>query len=319
MHSHHSHSGSYISHAKDDIDSIVKRADKMGFTHFCLTEHMPRLRDDYLYPEEKDKEYTVRNLEEDFNNYLQHALRLQCEYSKSSRMKILVGTEIEGLDDEHIQYAKELLNEHPEIVMTVGSVHHVHEIPIDFNEEMWRAARSATVDKSTRSLYKDYFDLQYKVISQLKPLVIGHFDLIRLFTPKEDIDPSTGKKISEINLENEWPDVWALIHRNVEAAIKYGGLFELNSAALRKGWPTPYPQKDICDLVIRLGGKFCLSDDSHAVSQVGLNYDKLWSFVRNDLKLEKLYALEVDIRGEKVTKEFDVNHLDKCEFWKQYI
>ena len=56
--------------------------------------------------------------------------------------------------------------------MSVGSVHFVNEIPIDFNKELW-FTRESTQSKITRELYNDYFELQYKVITQLKPTV-GH-------------------------------------------------------------------------------------------------------------------------------------------------
>ena len=83
-------------------------------------------------------------------------------------------------------------------------------------------------------MYNDYFELQYKVITQLKPTVVGHFDLIRLLQPEDDIDPTTGKLTKDVNLEIDWPDIWQLVIRNIKFVKLYGGLFELNSSALRK-------------------------------------------------------------------------------------
>ena len=50
--SNHSHSGQYCSHAKGLLKDVVARALEMGFVTFGLSEHMPRLREEELYPEE---------------------------------------------------------------------------------------------------------------------------------------------------------------------------------------------------------------------------------------------------------------------------
>lgn len=321
MHSHHSHSGSYVSHATDNLEAVVARAEAMGFSHFCLTEHMPRLDDKFLYPEEIDKGYSAENLQADFRNYLEHAKKVQERYNSKGGMKVLVGFEIEGLNEAHIEYtANSIVNqEGSPINMSVGSVHYVNEIPIDFSPELWLQARDSTPDKCTRSLYSAYFDIQFKVVRDLKPPVIGHFDLIRLFEPSNEVDPTTGKRLKDIDVELDWPDVWAKVVRNIKFINGYGGLFELNSAAIRKGWLSPYPKKDFCDAILKYGnGKFCLSDDSHSVSQVGLNFYKVWEYARDILKLQHIYYLDLDPKGKTVVKQESVSIMDRSKFWDQY-
>lgn len=291
---------------------MIKTAQEKQFTHVCLTEHMPRLDNVYLYPEELEKLYTIKDLDEIFSRYLKHAKKVQAAVNAKKEMTILVGFEVEGLDTAHIQSARDFAMK---CDMSVGSVHYVHGIPIDFDTQKWMAARD--VSGSTRQLYKDYFDLQYEVLTSLDPEVIGHFDLIRLFQVDE-IDPSTGKNVLDVDIESDWPEVWLAIVRNIEYASSYGGLFELNSAAIRKGWSTPYPRKDICDAIIAAGGKFCLSDDAHAYAQVGLNYHKVWDYVVNDLKLDHIYHLDLDESGKTVVVEKDVETLSKSPFWLQY-
>lgn len=50
--SHHSHSGQYCAHAHGKLADVVAKAAELGFTTFCLSEHMPRLKEEELYPEE---------------------------------------------------------------------------------------------------------------------------------------------------------------------------------------------------------------------------------------------------------------------------
>jgi hypothetical protein len=52
MHSHHSHSGQFCRHAKDDLEDIILRAIELGFQTFGLSEHAPRYRLEDLFPEE---------------------------------------------------------------------------------------------------------------------------------------------------------------------------------------------------------------------------------------------------------------------------
>ncbi|CUM65043.1 uncharacterized protein PRCAT00002663001 [Priceomyces carsonii] len=318
MHSHHSHSGDYVSHATDTLEEIVSTAESKGFTHFCLTEHMPRLNSKFLYPEEIEKDYTCNDLKEVFTNYLKHALQMQKKYNLRKTMRLLVGFEVEGVDDEHIEYSIALLR-NPSINMCVGSVHYVNGIPIDFSKELWLKARDSTAKGTVRCLFKNYFDLQYKVLSSVQPQVVGHFDLIRLFEQPEEIDFTTGKMIKDIVIERDWPEVWDCIIRNIKLVADYGGLFELNSAAIRKGWKTPYPKRDICEAIKRHGNSmFCFSDDSHSVSQVGLNYSKVWKYAKDELELEFICYLDLDETGLTVVKKLTSEAVDSSLFWNNY-
>lgn len=50
--SHHSHSGQFCpGHAKDSLEDVIQAAISKKMQVFCLTEHMPRHKEDF-YPEE---------------------------------------------------------------------------------------------------------------------------------------------------------------------------------------------------------------------------------------------------------------------------
>jgi histidinol-phosphatase (PHP family) len=117
--------------------------------------------------------------------------------------------------------------------MFVGSLHHVHTIPIDFNREMYEQARQAARGTDER-LFEDYFDAQLDMLQALDPPIVGHFDLIRLLSD----DPNVELRRMEV--------VWRKVLRNLEFVAEYGGLLEINTAAWRKGLREPYPQADIC-------------------------------------------------------------------------
>lgn len=45
-------------------------------------------------------------------------------------------------------------------------------------------------------------------------------------------------------------------------------VFEVNSRALKKNLPDPYPQSDVLKIILEMGGKLTLADDSHGPLQV---------------------------------------------------
>ena len=130
-----------------------------------------------------------------------------------------------------------LLKKYP-FDLFIGSVHHVHTIPIDYDKKMYLEAREKSSGNDEK-LAEDYFDLQFEMLQALKPPVIGHFDLIRLFSD----DPEASFV--------QWTGVWQKILRNLDFIVDYGGLLELNSAGLRKGMSEPYPKAEICKVDIK--------------------------------------------------------------------
>lgn len=48
----HSHSGQFCKHALCTLEEVVQRAIEVGFTHYGLSEHMPRYEAEDLYDEE---------------------------------------------------------------------------------------------------------------------------------------------------------------------------------------------------------------------------------------------------------------------------
>lgn len=115
----------------------------------------------------------------------------------------------------------------------IGSVHYTKTVPIDYDRPMYEKARDLA-GGSDELLYEAYFDEQLDMLQKLRPLVVGHFDLIRL---KSD-DPERSF--------TTWPKVWEKVLRNLDFVASYRGILEINGAALRKGMSEPYPKAEIC-------------------------------------------------------------------------
>ncbi|KAJ3334803.1 histidinolphosphatase [Gonapodya sp. JEL0774] len=280
MISFHSHSGQFCLHARGTLESVVESALSKGVEVLGLSEHMPRSRKEDLYPEES--EIGPEDLAATFEAYVVEARRLQQVYD--GRIHLLVGMETEHIPDAGYLGAVARLRERHRLDYLVGSLHHVDGTPIDYDiptleraEEQCRKAVGALASDTaagTEELFIRYFDQQYEMLSALKPEVVGHFDLIRLWRVEHPLSE----------------EVWSRIRRNVDFVIGYGGLFEVNAAAYRKGLPEAYPQKDILKLIISRHGRVTLSDDTHSPEGVSAYYENAVAYLKS-LGLTSVYAL----------------------------
>lgn len=178
--------------------------------------------------------HTAATLAKQFDDYFHEAQRLRKAYA--SEIKLLIGMEVDWIRPSSLVVIQGLLEKYP-FDLFVGSVHHVHTIPIDYDKKMYLEARERS-GGTDEKLAEDYFDLQYEMLKALKPPIVGHFDLIRLLSD----DPEASFV--------QWSGVWQKILRNLEFIVDYGGLVELNSAGLRKGMTEPYPKAEICKVGI---------------------------------------------------------------------
>ncbi|BCL62272.1 hypothetical protein DGMP_29650 [Desulfomarina profundi] len=136
----------------------------------------------------------------------------------------------------------------------VGSVHFVEDVGFDYSKNEYIKAIEKTGNPD--ALYCRYFDLQFEMISLLKPAVVGHFDLIRLF------DDNYRKRLSK-------PAIQKRIRRNLQLIKKLGLILDLNLRSLAKGACEPYPSTAILDAACRLKIPVIPGDDSHSIRSVG--------------------------------------------------
>jgi histidinol-phosphatase (PHP family) len=162
------------------------------------------------------------------------AKRLRAQYR--SRIDLLIGFESEWIRESSLPRIRALLGKY-DWDYFIGSVHHVHGAPIDFDVRMYRDARARCPGGTDAALFEAYFDAQHEMLRAVRPPIVGHFDLVRLFSddPDEPLDTHEG--------------VWARVLRNLRFIQSYGGLMELNSSAVRKGLAEPYPSVAVCKVI----------------------------------------------------------------------
>ncbi len=252
---HGGHSGQFCTHAKDTLEEVVQAYMEKDFAWVGLTDHMPPSDDAYLYPEERDRGLTAAAMAERFDRYMTEARRLQAFYA--DRMEILVGFETEDTPGS-LELARRLMAEYkPDYI--VGGVHHIDTIPFDYNPEAYQRASDAC--GGLEGLYCAYFDRQLQQIEALRPQVVAHFDLIRIF------DNTYRRQMMRAEVQKR-------IRRNLEAVRDLNLILDFNVAALKKGAFEPYVCQPILVQARYLGIAVVPGDDSHGVAQVGLHLDQ---------------------------------------------
>jgi histidinol-phosphatase (PHP family) len=249
---HGGHSGQFCRHAKGELERVVARAVEAGFTHYGLSEHCPRYRAEDLFPGEED--LTPDDLLRIFVDYAAHARALREQYV--GQIDLLVGFESERLPPDTWPTRMRDLRTRFAPDYIVGSVHDVDGHVIDFSPEQTRLV--ADTLGGVENLQTRYFDAVADLVTELRPEVVGHIDLIRKF-------------------DGPHPSFSARVYRHIETALEavraVGGVLDVNCATHRRGLGPVYPLPEILVRARRMGIGVTLGDDSHGAHDVGVGLD----------------------------------------------
>ncbi len=252
---HGGHSGQFCHHAADSLEEIIQSYIAKQFPWVGITEHTPAISEALLYPDQKAAGLTPEFLLNRFAGYMKECKRLQQKYS--SEIKIFAAIEIETYSG-YKEFIPFLINRfQPDYI--VGSVHFVADMGFDYSKEQY--------DKTVEAVggivpfYCQYFDLQYEMIEFLKPAVVGHFDLIRIF------DPGYKERFFH-------PEIMKRIKRNLQLIRDLDLIMDFNLRALLKGADEPYISKAILEMALELGIAIAPGDDSHGLANIGVNMER---------------------------------------------
>lgn len=247
---HGGHSGEFCNHADDNLEAIIHEYIRKKFSWVGITEHMPPVNDRYLYEDEVKNGLDAEQIFARFKRYMGEIRKLQKKYRPL--IEIFAGFETETYTGSH-DFVKDLVKEfEPDYI--VGSVHHVNDLPFDTSREHYQ--RAVEFSGGINELYCDYFDLQYEMIHAIRPRVVGHFDLIRIF------DPDYSGRLKT-------PVIWEKIKRNLTAVKELDIIMDLNMRALNKGAAEPYIARPILQLALEFQIPVVPGDDSHSVDTAG--------------------------------------------------
>ncbi len=252
---HGGHSGDFCEHGEDTLREMLDAVVSCGYSTFGVTAHSPATDPKFLYEEEVEAGLSINDLARKFGEYTATCAELANEYS--DRIEVLLGAEVEVVPESSFAQNAAALRSEYKLDYLVGSVHWVDEMPFDTSK--------LDFDKAVANrgclepFLLRYYELVGEMIVQVKPEVIGHIDLPRLFC--------------EGAPELESDSVMRAVYTAFEKANAVGCILDLNVGALSKGLATPYPAPWIVQLASEMGLPFCFGDDSHSVAQVGAGID----------------------------------------------
>jgi len=251
---HGGHSGQFCHHAKDTLDAVVQAYIAAGFNWVGITEHMPPQSDAWRYPDEAASGISATTLQNQFKQYFAECRRLRELYK--DRIRLFCAFETETYPGSTPLVRELIAQTRPDYI--VGSVHHVGGIGIDVNQDLYHAATAKA--GGPEALYCAYFDAQYDMLQDLRPAVVGHFDLIRIFDPAY---------LETLKL----PAVWTRIERNLAYCAHNHLILDFNLRGFDKS-VEQYPSLPVLRRALELGASIVPGDDSHGVTSVGRNYDR---------------------------------------------
>ncbi|MBI4614445.1 MAG: histidinol-phosphatase [Planctomycetes bacterium] len=253
---HGGHSGEFCAHARGTLEEVVRAAIAAGLSHLGVSEHAPRVREIDLYPDETLHGIGVADLLDKFSRYARERFpELAARYG--DRIALLKGMETEVVPHEDYAPRMQAFRREFEIEYLVGSVHHVRNVSIDSSRTEWiRAAQEA---HGAERLVLDYYRAQREMLDLLRPEVVAHFDLIKLFAPRDLPEGAAVRRA---------------IDESLAAVLRAGSLLEVNGKAWAKGLSEPYPSIEILSRAREMGIPATFGDDSHAPEEVGRNLDR---------------------------------------------
>ena len=249
---HGGHSGQFCSHAQDSLEEVITAYIAHGFSWVGITEHSPGISWELLYADQQALGLTPESLLARFARYMEECRRLQTKYADQIRIFAAMETETYS---GYQTFIPQLTKQFPPDYL-VGSVHFVGDRNFDYSKAKYDEAAAALGGYD--ALYCQYFDEQYEMIECLKPSVVGHFDLIRIF------DPGYRQRLRQ-------PAIHQRVVRNLELIKKLGLILDFNLRALLKGASEPYITESLLKLVHEMDIAIAPGDDSHGVANIGLH------------------------------------------------
>lgn len=259
---HGGHSGEFCCHAADALEDIVRAYIREGFAWVGLTEHIPPAEDRLRYPEEIAAGLSADQLYRRFERYIAAGRHLQQKYARAVRLYVGFETEAWSGSIDFVRRLGRIFR--PDYI--VGAVHHVDDIGFDTSPAEY--ARAVAAAGGLETFYCRYFDLQYHLLTAVRPQVVGHFDLVRIFDPAYE---------TTIAL----PSVQVRVRRNLELVRSLSAIMDVNVRAIAKGAAEPYPTRSILEQAVELGIPMAPGDDSHGVATVGRHIDRAIAVLRD--------------------------------------
>jgi histidinol-phosphatase (PHP family) len=221
-------------HATGDINSYIQKAISSNISYFGFSDHAPM---------QFDKKYRM-----DISQKIQYEKEiLKYKEIYKDKINILLAYEVDFIKDYMLE---DILNS--DVDYLIGSVHFINKWGFD-NPEFINEYKNKNID----DIWQDYFDCIENMAKSGYFNIVGHLDLIKVFSffPKKDI---------------------RLIAKNAIKAIKKSNMVvEINSSGLRKRVKEQYPSKQLLQMCFEENIDITISTDAHKIEDINNNLSNM--------------------------------------------
>ena len=255
MYSYHIHST--FSDGKNTPEEIVLAAIEEGFVSIGFSDH------GYT-------NYDLRYCMKDQTGYINEIKNLKEKYK--NQIQIYLGVEEDAFHP---------LNRN-DFDYIIGSCHYGfcnnNYYPIDSNYDYFKKCLEA-FGNDHLAFAESYYSNFCEYITNRKPDIIGHFDLITKF---DELDES-------LFLQNQ--KYTEIAEKYILKAIQSSCIFEINTGAIARGLRTTvYPFENLLHILRKENAPIILSSDSHSIDTLDFRFDETKKYLK-DIGFYKITAL----------------------------
>lgn len=243
------HTHSIYSDGAHSPREIIERALSQNMTAIGISDHSYTFFDTrYCLAEEKNEAYIneLRALKEEYKN----------------KIEVLVGIELdaysEGYDRKDFDYI-------------IGSCHYINfdgdYRSVDSSLEGVIDAVSTYCNGNALEFARRYYNTYSELISELRPDILGHIDLVA--------------KLGVV--DEELPEYRKMAISTLTDVLSVSPFIELNTGAISRGYRSiPYPAPFLLREIRERGGKLILSSDSHSKDTLTFYFDESLELLREN-------------------------------------
>lgn len=240
---------------KNTLEEMTEAAVQLGFTALGFTCHSPISFDPGCPGVQDEGAYlrALRRLAERYEGQLTISAGLEWDYFSPQP--------ISGYD------------------YLIGSVHYFRPRDgnykgVDESPETFQWVLENWFDNDFIAMAQEYYDLVVTHITQHRPKIVGHFDLIMKFNDQ------LGYLTAE-NIEAYQAVALAAMEQVIAVTKTYGDLVEINTGGISRGWTkAPYPAPFLLEYLQERQQPVIITSDSHATDTLDFYFEEALALAR---------------------------------------
>lgn len=230
---------------KNTAEEMIEAAIDENFESIGFSVHSP-----LTY----ENDYSAK--QEDMSKYLNEIRQLKEKYK--NKIEVYCGIE---LDADHAEFNR---SDYDFIIASVHQIHGKNRVyPIDYTPEILSECVEEEFGGDWIAMAKSYYSDLSKFVCDVKPDVVGHFDLINKFNENKQL------------FDYSCPEYKLIVQMYLER-ICYccpDSIFEVNTGAMfRCGNKKPYPTKYVLKFLHGHNMKITITSDSHCTQSLSYGF-----------------------------------------------